>query len=769
MGNKVSWGGMLAYHRRRPNANCQDKILKSFVFLPAPATTSKAPRDDGLQLLLQLFLPSQNMRLLSPHTLAIVVFELNASSSLAFSLSRRMPFPRRRISFNFASRDRTPSDDETSTFNTTSDISNVDPEEAMQKAIAKLLVLDSDDVRLFYDDDDGGDTSTDTAQSFFCRLDSKWERREEMNTNNDDHEEADEKYEVMLEAIEDYEETYRILEQCIGESSDTVTRSMEEDAPLWAAYLDNSPSEGFGIAMAKANDDNDDNATLLIPEPNPTADRDAVSLSGVSYQTVLSGLLSLFPPKDLSLRNAASRKDGYWQYISQGKEPPEHLTYGEFDFYFFAELLDRARYYYKSGESTDDNFSMDGWEGMTFTDIGSGTGRLVFAAAALHPGFKLCRGVEVLPTIQQVAIKNLDKCRIISTTADDGEEFNDNDNVEGIYRPKAWQTQKQTDDEWLQSLSGLIIGDEDANSAEEGHKKGESACSAGDDEDEWINPDGWTAAYGSADSFGDTENEEDVENEDEDEWENPDAFIRQFDTEDTTSSHDVEADNNAEDPLPEVSADEYCLKCPTMNDEDGSIQEELCTLPLAPIEFNCGSFEDPYEYFGDSDVVFIFSSCMCHHMMQSLGGAIGRQCKPGSIIITTEFTLPLEGIIGPYPCATHPVEEQHELPSGPYKLELLEAVNGWCWLTGGESTAYIHRVVESLWQDGVGKRERPNPSAVGEARAVVDAIRRGNLADTDGFIRAVRNCIFFHGLSDEFQVETEQTRGSENEREELLV
>jgi len=685
-----------------------------------------------------------------------------------------MPFPRRGVSFNFASRfDRTPSDiNEASTFNTTSDAANVDPEEATEKAIARLLVLDPHDVRLFGDSD--GDTSTDMAQSFFCRLDSKWERREEMNTNNDDHEEDDEKYEAMLEAIDDYEETYRLLEQCVGESSYiyTTSRSMEEDAPVWAAYLDDSPSDGLGIAMAKVNDENDNDATLLIPEPNPTADREAVSLSGVSYQTVLSGLLSLFPPKDLSLRNAASRKDGYWQYISQGKEPPKHLTYGEFDFYFFAELLDRARYYYKSGESsTEDNSQRDGWEGMTFTDIGSGTGRLVFAAAALHPGFKLCRGVEVLPAIQQVAAKNLDKCRKLSTSDDGGKELNDYVNMEAIYRPRAWhiQTQTQTDDEWLQSLSGLIIGDEDVHSAEEGNKKDESACSAGDDEGEWINPDGWIAAYDSAGSIGDAENDEDVENEDEDEWENPDAFIRQFDTEDTTSSHDVEVDNNAEDPLPEVSVDEYCLKCPTTNDEDGSVQEEVCTLPLAPIEFNCGSFEDPYEYFGDSDVVFVFSSCMSRAMMQSLGGAIGRQCKPGSIVITTEFTLPLEGFIGPYPSATNPVEEQHELPSGPYKLELLEEVDGWCWLTGGESTAYIHRVVESLWQDGVGKRERPNPSAVGEARSVVEAIRSGNLTDTDDFIRAVRNCIFFHGLSDEFPVETEQTRGSDNGKEELLV
>ena len=144
--------------------------------------------------------------------------------------------------------------------------------------------------------------------------------------------------------------------------------------------------------------------------------------------------------------------------------------------------------------------------------------------------------------------------------------------------------------------------------------------------------------------------------------------------------------------------------------------------------------------------------------MGSLSLAIGRQCKPGSIIITTEFPLPLEGYIGPYRCsvddetASSFARQDHDLPTGTYKLELLESVDGWVWLTGGESTAYIHRVVESLWEE-VGKRERPVPTAHQVAREVVEAIRCDDLVSTGDFLREVRNNILFNGLPDEWRVE----------------
>jgi len=122
-------------------------------------------------------------------------------------------------------------------------------------------------------------------------------------------------------------------------------------------------------------------------------------------------------------------------------------------------------------------------------------------------------------------------------------------------------------------------------------------------------------------------------------------------------------------------------------------------LPLAPIEFSCGSFEDPYEYIGDADVVFVFSSCMSEEMMGKLSRAFGLKCKPGTIIIITDYELPLEGYIDT-------VAGNPDLISGDYKHKLLENIDGWCWITGGDSTAYIYQVVESLWFDG-GILERP--------------------------------------------------------------
>mmetsp|Transcript_8780 Transcript_8780/g.18802 ORF Transcript_8780/g.18802 Transcript_8780/m.18802 type:complete len:338 (-) Transcript_8780:2017-3030(-) len=50
------------------------------------------------------------------------------------------------------------------------------------------------------------------------------------------------------------------------------------------------------------------------------------------------------------------------------------------------------------------------WKNKVLADIGSGTGRLVIGAAALHPHWKVCRGLELLEGIHNVAVKNLEKC-----------------------------------------------------------------------------------------------------------------------------------------------------------------------------------------------------------------------------------------------------------------------------------------------------------------------------------------------------------------------
>jgi len=286
-------------------------------------------------------------------------------------------------------------------------------------------------------------------------------------------------------------------------------------------------------------------STDFVPQVNPNVETNAMSLSGVPYESVLSGLDRLYPPQGLHIRNAASRTDGYWKFISQGEEPPMDLTYGEFDFHFFAQLLDRAHYHFFQHD-TQRPLS---WEGKVFADLGSGTGRLVLGAAALHPGWKVCRGIELLEGIYNVAEENLSKCKRKDSSGDN---------------------------------------------------------------DSWVLP----------------------------------------------------------------------YPCPVTQTVDSELR-------MAPIDLKCGSFDDPYEYLGDIDCAFVFSSCFSSELMGKLGRAIGRQFQPGSIIITTDYMLPLENRIDP-------VVGDASIPSGTYRLELVEKLDGWCWLTGGDSTAYIHRVVKSL-------------------------------------------------------------------------
>ena len=279
----------------------------------------------------------------------------------------------------------------------------------------------------------------------------------------------------------------------------------------------------------------------LIPEENPAlaVDSTTTSAAGVSYKSVLDRLHQLFPPSDLEKRNALSRTDGYWPFIQQGEDPPSHLTYGEFDFYFFAQLLDKAMEQLQRPPKQQPK-----QQDVVFCDVGSGTGRLVLAAAMLHPNWKTCRGIELLPTIHANAMENLQTCQ-----------------------------------------EALVVNDDDNTNT---------------------------------------------------------------------------------------------------NTNDGP------SIMMAPVELLCGSFTDPYMYLGDADIIFVFSACMGNGPLPSLTKNIGRQCQPGTIVITTEFMLPLSGEI-------EPVDNDDRLAHGSFELELVEKVDGWCWLTGGESTAFIHRVKTSLW------------------------------------------------------------------------
>ena len=381
---------------------------------------------------------------------------------------------------------------------------------------------------------------------------------------------------------------------------------------------------------------------LLLPEPNPNFNANATSLSGVLFSKVMSGIDALYPPYELTKRNARSRSDGYWKYIERGEEPPQQLTYGEFDVDFFGILLDKSWKYFLEMEmsSTSDKVehgkqhhvedTPHPWEGRTFCDIGSGSGRLVLTAAALHPAWKLCRGIEILSGLHNMSVSIAKSCR----------------------RPE--------DDSMARQMLGM-------------------------------------------------KNDE----------------------------HEL-----------------FALRIPCGNASDNATPLRASNnraqyLPLAPIEFTCGSFTDPYEYVGDIDCAFCFSSCMKPDIIQDLSVAIGRQCKPGTIVITTEFPLFLHGRVDP-------VDNDASIPYGPYEIELLEKVDGWCWLLGGQSTAYIHRVKRSSWEDYAGPRRRPQSSLEAEAYNLVQLIENGTLTNKNDFLRRVRNSMIFHDLPPEFIPEIEE-------------
>jgi hypothetical protein len=79
-------------------------------------------------------------------------------------------------------------------------------------------------------------------------------------------------------------------------------------------------SQGRGLWNSR------DEPGLLLPEENPDADPDSLSVSNVRYGTVLSGLNHLFLPQELDKRNALSRADGYWPYLGRDDGPPQELT-----------------------------------------------------------------------------------------------------------------------------------------------------------------------------------------------------------------------------------------------------------------------------------------------------------------------------------------------------------------------------------------------------------------------------------------------------------
>lgn len=327
----------------------------------------------------------------------------------------------------------------------------------------------------------------------------------------------------------------------------------------------------------------------------------------------------LYPPERLEERIATSRKDGYWPFIRDGHDPPSEFVYGEFDLWFFYQVLQKAAKAAAQDtiEEEEEESSSSSFEDLVFTDLGSGTGRLVLAAAAFFP-WKLCRGIELLEGIHQDAISKMELCR------------------DGIER-----TMLVADDQLATSAAATQNQHFDPHQALEAFQPTSSGL--------WL------------------ESSSNVEDDSSDESE-------QCSTEQSLQPHTY-----------------YSLPCSPGEEDDDRI-------PLAPMEFHCGSFTDPYQYFGDSRILFCFSSCLQPETRLELAQSIGRQCLPGTIIITTEYALPLSGRIEESP-------DDPDLPHGAFSFEVLESLTGENESTGGLSTVYMHRLTQSVG-DGV-RRNAP--------------------------------------------------------------
>lgn len=475
------------------------------------------------------------------------------------------------------------------------------------------------------------------------------------------------------------------------------------------------------------------------PEENPNADPQRKSISGVRYADVLDGVHFLYPPEKLEDRNAESRSDGYWPFIQNGEDPPQQFTYGEFDFYFFAELLDRACQHYYEGRTDVESST---WDDMEFLDIGSGSGRLVIAASALHPHWKKCRGVEVLQGIHKLAQQTLARC-------EPGRAFPDKE-TPPAFKPDASLKLGGTpvsDEDWLESFKGKFM----LGGSDEVENEDDDDDDYYDDEEE-EDEEQWTAVGGSmlentkllrelqsrlSDETGRTSqsqlrDESDAENDENPLWlpTSRPAENEEISTglEDRSLQTDNDSPSSDNEPIYEAEPKEYSLP----------IRNATEALSMAPVEFLCGSFEDPYLYFGDADCVFIFSSCMSKAMMDSLSKSIGRQCKPGTIVITTEFKLQLEGEVDP-------VENDPSMPHGSFRIDLVESIDGFCWLMGGTSTAHIHRVSRSLHCDELKYLRKPLRS---KGEQALEAVKLLESQDKTKFTREVYNQMVFLGLPD---------------------
>jgi hypothetical protein len=347
---------------------------------------------------------------------------------------------------------------------------------------------------------------------------------------------------------------------------------------------------------------------------------------------------------------ALSRQDGYWPYISTGEEPPPELVYGEFDVGFFGTILDRALELMHSDSSSSRSTTAtaattgtldSAASSKVFCDLGSGTGRLVLTAAALYP-WKLVRGIELLPGIHAQAVAQLEKCRRRYSSSSSHCETSTaqvpsppTTKQSNLRRNGVWDHYQpfMPSNAWLNQLSQTRAIDVDNNDKDEAdqHKK------------PWS---GITTTERTSNKAGTT----------------------------TTMTTTTEVDDT-----------NFCLAI--QDNQYAYTQPEEKTLPLAPIQLSCGSFTDPSQYFGDADIVFCFSSAMPYSVIQSMAQAVGQQCQPGTLLLTTEYQLP-EGIV------MENVTAAGDRGTS-YTLQVVEEMHGPNEATGGESTVFIHRLVHN--------------------------------------------------------------------------
>eukprot|EP00980_Cylindrotheca_fusiformis_P007500 scaffold1559_cov114-Cylindrotheca_fusiformis.AAC.5 len=405
---------------------------------------------------------------------------------------------------------------------------------------------------------------------------------------------------------------------------------------------------------------------------------------------IVESINEMFPPHTLEERIALSRKDGYWPYISTGEEPPKELIYGEFDVDFFINVVEYVLHHL---------YDNDNENAKVFCDLGSGTGKLVLAAAALDHPWDLVRGIELLPSIHETAVQNLKACRETTRHNDESET-------------------EMADD---QKTSSAPTTSTVSTSIQKTYWKQYQQFSPSDD---WMN-------QLLSENFDNDDNDDD-----------DDTTNGLYLPYSTTTSKEKETTTNTKEPTEETTTTTTSASASSLNNETYVLGEKH-ELPLSPIQLSCGSFDDPYEFFGDADIIFCFSSAMPRHIIHNhLAKSIGRQCVPGTIIITTEYPLPTSGIIDPYYDDSN-VNDHPNVPHGRYELELVEEIHGQNEATGGESTVFIHRLTKSL---GTG-----HPISRPPVRSVSDmcynAIQKLNDEnDPQKFLRKVSNQMIFLGL-----------------------